>query len=106
MFLFSLQMPTFAASNLGSENLQTNISPEIMEPQAISKNQPSEGFSGTCWITGDNVNIRSIDGTIIGQFQRGDSWYFDYVSNGKGYHKTELSCYTVDVSYLSTVKVS
>ena len=102
---------------VSTEASTTKIYKEVTKPSGeitvkeISHDKPSDGFSGTLWCTGNNVNVRDLKtGEVVTQMDRGDSRYFYWVNDGNGYFQKTDSMgttreYIVSVKYLSTVKV-
>lgn len=103
---------------VSTESSKSKIDGKVTKPsgditvKAISRDQPSNGFSGTLWCTGDDVMVRYEAGQYADEtMDRGDSKYFYKVSNGKAYFTfysksmdSTINLY-VSTKYLSTKRV-
>ena len=111
-------VPAYAATT--TETSTTKINSTVSKPsgnitvKAISTNQPSDGYEGILWCTGNGVYIRNKDGSRVSDgnggyytMNRGDRnrFYFDE-DNGGFYYATGTGNAYVSKQYLSIVRVS
>lgn len=110
-------VPAYAAT---TEPSTTKIDSTVSKPsgnitvKSISQNQPSKGFSGKLWCTGNGVYIRHKDGSRVPDgnggyymMNRGDGNRFYYDDdNGGFYYATGTGNAYVSKQYLSTIRVS